>query len=147
MELKAKLQQDLKDAMKSGDTFKRDTIRFLMSALKQVEVDERRELSDTDIMKIIQKGIKQRQEAAQQYREGGREDLYQKEMGEIEILQSYLPKQLSDGELRQEVEKIVEEVGATSIKEMGKVMGVATKRLAGRADGKRISQVVKELLG
>ncbi len=147
MSLKEQLQQDLKTAMKEKDTFKRDTIRFLMSAIKQVEVDTRKELSDEDIVKIIQKSVKQREEAARQYKEGGREDLYEKEMKEAELLKTYLPKQLSDEELRIEVEKIIKEVGATSMKDMGKVMGVATKKLAGKADGKRINQMVKELLG
>ena len=147
MSLKAKLQQDLKEAMKAKDTFKRDTIRFLMSAIKQVEVDSRKELSDEDIVKIIQKSIKQREEAAAQYKEAKRDDLYEKETKEAEILKSYLPAQLSDAELEDEVKKIIEEVGATSLKDMGKIMGVATKRLAGRADGKRINMMVKKLLG
>ncbi|BAF70098.1 GatB/YqeY domain-containing protein [Nitratiruptor sp. SB155-2] len=147
MELKEQLQNDLKEAMKSKDTFKRDTIRFLMSAIKQVEVDTRKELSDEDIIKIIQKSVKQREEAASQYKEGGREDLYEKEMKEADILKSYLPKQLSDEELETELKKIIEEVGASSMKDMGKIMGVATKKLAGRADGKRINQMVKKILG
>ena len=147
MRLKEQLQQDLKIAMKEKDTFKRDTIRFLMSAIKQVEVDTRKELSDEDLVKIIQKSVKQREEAARQYKEGGREDLYEKEMKEAELLKTYLPKQLSDEELKAELVQIIEEVGATSMKDMGKVMGVATKKLAGKADGKRINQMVKELLG
>ncbi|BCD62233.1 MULTISPECIES: GatB/YqeY domain-containing protein [Nitratiruptor] len=147
MSLKEQLQNDLKKAMKEKDTFTRDTIRFLMSAIKQVEVDTRKELSDADIIKIIQKSVKQREEAANQYKEGGREDLYEKEMQEAEILKRYLPKQLSDEELEEELKKIIEEVGASSLKDMGKVMGVATKKLAGVADGKRINQTVKKLLG
>ena len=147
MSLKEQLQNDLKEAMKAKDSFKRDTIRFLMSAIKQVEVDTRKELSDADIVKIIQKSIKQREEAAQQYKEGGREDLYEKEIKEAQILKAYLPKQLSDEELAQEVQAIIQEVGATSMKEMGKVMQTATKKLAGQADGKRISEMVKKLLG
>ncbi len=147
MSLKEQLQNDLKEAMKAKDSFKRDTIRFLMSAIKQVEVDTRKELSDADIVKIIQKSIKQREEAAQQYKEGGRDDLYEKETKEAEILRSYLPKQLSDEELAQEVQATIQEVGATSMKDMGKVMQAATKKLAGQADGKRISEMVKKLLG
>ena len=147
MSLKERLQRDLKEAMKAKDSFKRDTIRFLMSAIKQVEVDTRKVLSDEDIIKIIQKSIKQREDAAQQYKEGGREDLYEKEIKEAEILRSYLPKQLSDEELVKEVKTIIQEVGATSMKDMGKVMQAATKKLAGQADGKRISEAVKKLLG
>lgn len=147
MSLKERLQKDLKEAMKAKDSFKRDTIRFLMSAIKQVEVDTRKVLSDEDIIKIIQKSIKQREDAAQQYKEGGREDLYEKEIKEAEILRSYLPKQLSDEELTKEVKTIIQEIGATSMKDMGKVMQAATKKLAGQADGKRISEAVKKLLG
>lgn len=146
-ELKKRLQEDLKNAMREKDSFKRDTIRFLMSAIKQVEVDSRKELSDEDIIKIIQKNLKQREDSAKQYKDGGREDLYEKEMKEAEILKSYLPKQLSDDELEAEVKKIIEEVGATSLKDMGKIMGVATKKLASVADGKRINQMVKKILG
>ncbi|WP_187648468.1 GatB/YqeY domain-containing protein [Nitrosophilus labii] len=146
-ELKKKLQEDLKIAMKEKDTFKRDTVRFLMSAIKQVEVDSRKELSDEDIIKIIQKSVKQREESARQYKDAGREDLYEKEIKEAQILKSYLPKQLSDEELEAELKKIIEEVGATSLKDMGKIMGVATKKLASVADGKRINQTAKKLLG
>ncbi len=147
MSLKEQLQQDLKNAMKEKDVFKRDTIRFLMSAIKQVEVDTRKELSDEDIIKIIQKSVKQREEAAKQYKEGGREDLYDKEMREAKLLKTYLPTQLSDEELKEQLQQIIQEVGATTMKDMGKVMGTATKKLAGKADGKRINQMVKELLG
>ncbi len=145
-ELKERLKNDLKEAMKAKDNFKRDVIRFLMSAVKQVEVDERKELSDEDIMKIIQKSVKQREDAIAQYKEGGREDLVEKEQKEAEILKSYLPKQLSDEELKEIVKKVIEEVGASSMKDMGKVMGAAIKKTAGRADGKRINAIVKELL-
>lgn len=147
MELKKRLQEDLKKAMKEKDIFKRDTIRFLMSAIKQVEVDSRKELSDEDIIKIIQKSIKQREESAAQYKEANREDLFEKETKEAQILKSYLPKQLSDSELENELKKIIEEVGAKSLKDMGKIMGVATKRLGTVADGKRINQMVKKILG
>ncbi|NPA82187.1 MAG: GatB/YqeY domain-containing protein [Epsilonproteobacteria bacterium] len=145
-ELKDRLKNDLKEAMKNKDSFKRDVIRFLMSAIKQVEVDERRELSDEDIQKIIQKSVKQREDAIAQYREGGREDLVEKEQKEAEILRSYLPKQLSDEELREVIKEVIEETGASSMKDMGKVMGAAIKKTAGKADGKRINAIVKEML-
>ncbi len=145
--LKKQLQEELKKAMKEKDTFKRDTVRFLMSTIKQVEVDSRKELSDDDIIKIIQKSVKQREESAKQYKEAGREDLYEKEIKEAQILKSYLPKQLSNEELEVELKKIIDEVGASSLKDMGKIMGVATKKLASVADGKRINQTVKKLLG
>ncbi len=146
MNIKEQIQYDLKEAMKKKDTFKRDTLRFLMSAIKQVEVDLRKELNNEKILKIIQKSIKQREEAAVQYKEGGREDLYEKEMNEAKILKTYLPAQLSDEELKEEIQAIIKEVGASSLKDIGQVMQVATKKLAGKADGRRISQKVKELL-
>ncbi len=145
-DLKDRLKDDLKEAMKAKDTVKRDTIRFLMSALKQVEVDERKELSDEDIIKIIQKSAKQREDSMAQYKDAGRDDLYQKELNELNILKSYLPAQLSDDELKEIVKNTIEKTGATSMKDIGKVMGAVIKECAAKADGKRINAVVKELL-
>ncbi len=147
MSLKEQLKDDLKEAMKSKDVFKRDVIRFLNSALKQVEVDERRELSDEDVMKIIQKSLKQREDSITQYKNANREDLAQKEAKELEILLSYMPKQLSEDELEAEIKIIITEVGATTVKDIGKIMGVATKKLAGKTDGKKINEMVKKILG
>ena len=146
MSLKEKINQDLKEAMKAKDTKKRDALRLLTSAFKQIEVDERKELSDEDIIKIIQKQVKQRKDSIFQYLEASREDLAQKEQDEISYYEVYLPKQLSDEELKTAIKEIISEVGATSMKDIGKVMGSATKKLAGLADGKRINQVAKELL-
>ncbi|MBP6497075.1 MAG: GatB/YqeY domain-containing protein [Campylobacteraceae bacterium] len=145
-QLKIKLQEDLKEAMKSKDNFKRDTIRFLMSALKQIEVDERKELSDEDIFKIIQKSLKQREDSATAFKEAGREDLYEKEVNEANVLKAYLPKQLSDSELKVIIAKHIQAVGATSLKEIGKIMPLVLAECAGVADGKRINMVIKELL-
>ena len=144
--LKERLQQDLKDAMKAKDNVTRDTIRFLMSSLKQIEVDERKELGDEDIIKIIQKSIKQREESMKQYKDAGRNDLYEQEFAGVQILKKYLPKQLDDDELRAIVADIIKKTSATSIKDMGKVMGIAIKQTARKADGKRINTIVKELL-
>lgn len=146
MSLKEQLKNDLKDAMKNKENFKRDVIRFLNSAIKQVEVDERRELSDDDTLKIIQKSVKQREDSITQYKDAGRDDLAEKEAKEVEILMAYMPKQLEDSELEAEMKAIIAEVGATSMKDMGKIMGVATKKLAGKTDGKRINEMVKKLL-
>ena len=145
-QLKIKLQNDLKEAMKSKDNFKRDTIRFLMSALKQIEVDERKELSDEDIIKIIQKSLKQREDSATAFKEAGREDLYEKEVNEANVLKAYLPKQLDDNELKAIIAKHIQTVGATSLKEIGKIMPLVLAECAGVADGKRINMVIKELL-
>jgi len=146
MNLRETINQDVKTAMKAKDTKKRDALRLLMSAFKQIEVDERRELSDEDVIKIIQTQVKRRNDSATQYRDANREDLMQIELDEIAFYEAYLPTQLSDDELSNVVKAIIEKVGASSMKDMGKVMGMASKELAGSADGKRISAAVKSLL-
>ncbi len=146
MSLKEQLKNDLKEAMKAKDNFKRDVIRLINSAIKQIEVDERRDLSDEDIIKILQKSAKQRNDSIVQYKNGNREDLAQKEADELVVINSYLPKQMEDSEVESEIKTIISQTGATTIKDMGKVMGIASKKLAGKADGKRISEVVKRLL-
>ena len=146
MSLRESVNQDVKVAMKTKDTKKRDALRLLTSAFKQIEVDERKELSDEDVIKIIQTQIKRRNDSATQYKDAGRDDLMQQELDEISYYEVYLPTQLTDEELENALKSIVEKVGATSPKDMGKVMGMASKELAGRADGKRISTCVKTLL-
>lgn len=145
MSIKEKMAQDLKEAMKSGDTFKRDALRLLNSALKQVEVDKRIELSDDDVIGILKSAYKQREDALEAYINASREDLAQKEKQEMDIILYYLPKQLSDDELKEAVKQIIAEVGAVGGKDLGKVMGAA-KKLSQVADGKRISAMAKELL-
>ena len=146
MSLREQINQDVKEAMKAKDTKKRDALRLLTSAFKQIEVDERKELSDEDVIKIIQTQIKRRNDAASQYKDAGRDDLMQTELDEIAYYEVYLPKQLSDAELCDAIAKIITEVGASTMKDMGKVMGAANKTLAGKADGKRISECVKKTL-
>ena len=146
MNLRETINLDIKNAMKAKETKKRDALRLLTSAFKQIEVDERRELSDEDIIKIIQKQVKSRNDAATQYKDAGRDDLLQIELDEIAFYEPYLPAQLSDDELSEAVKNIISKVGATTMKDMGKVMGMASKELAGKADGKRINECVKELL-
>lgn len=147
MSLKEQITNDIKTAMKEKDNAKRDALRLLSSAFKQIEVDERKELSDDDVIKIIQKQVKQRNEAMAQYREAGREDLYEKEASEAAVFEAYLPKQLSDDELEAALRTIIAEVGAASMKEIGKVMGAASKTLGAQADGKRINECAKKILG
>ncbi len=147
MSLRETINQDVKNAMKAKDNKKRDALRLLTSAFKQIEVDERKELSDDDVIKIIQKQVKSRNDAVVQYKEAGREDLMQIELDEIAYYEPYLPKQLSDDELENALKDIIAKIGASSMKDMGKVMGMASKELAGRADGKRINECVKKLLG
>lgn len=115
--------------------------------IKQIEVDERKELEDIDIVKLIQKGIKQREEAVEQYSAASRDDLVQKEQEQIDVFKEYLPKQLSNEELELGMKEIIAQVNATSMKDIGKVMGQATKKFAGLADGKRINEMTKKLLG
>lgn len=147
MSLRETINQDVKNAMKAKETKKRDALRLLTSAFKQIEVDERRELSDDDIIKIIQKQVKSRNDAASQFKDAGRDDLLQIELDEIAIYEPYLPAQLSDDELASAIKEVIAKVGATTMKDMGKVMGMASKQLAGKADGKRINECVKVLLG
>lgn len=146
MSLREKINNDVKEAMKAKDTKKRDALRLLTSAFKQIEVDERKELSDDDVIKIIQSQIKRRNDSAVQYEDAGREDLMQIELDEIKYYEAYLPAQLSDDELSAAIKEIITKVGASTMKDMGKVMGMAGKELAGSADGKRISECVKSLL-
>ncbi|MCT7461699.1 GatB/YqeY domain-containing protein [Aliarcobacter cryaerophilus] len=146
MSLKEKLNEDLKQAMRDKEVVKRDSIRAINTMIKQIEVDERRVLDDAEVIKLIQRGIKQREEAISQYRAASRDDLVQKEQEQVDVFMLYLPKQLSDVELENGMKEIISEVGATSLKDMGKVMGAASKKFAGVADGKRINEMVKKLL-
>ena len=146
MSLKEKLNEDLKQAMRDKEVVKRDSIRAINTMIKQIEVDERRVLDDAEVIKLIQRGIKQREEAISQYRAASRDDLVQKEQEQVDVFMLYLPKQLSDEELENGMKEIISEVGATSLKDMGKVMGAASKKFAGVADGKRINEMVKKLL-
>ncbi len=146
MSLRETINNDVKEAMKAKDAKKRDALRLLTSAFKQIEVDERKELSDEDVIKIIQTQIKRRNDAATQYRDAGRDDLLRIELDEIEIYTPYLPAQLSDEELSNALKEIVKIVEASTFKDIGKVMAVANKELAGKADGKRINECVRSLL-
>ena len=146
MSLKEQIKKDMITAMKAKDNKKRDALRMLSSAMKQIEVDERIELDDAAVLKIIQKQVKQRVDAADQYKDAGREDLYEIEMFEISCFEVYLPKQLSDEELEIKIKEIISNVGAESMKDIGKVMGAASKALSGIADGKRINTCAKSIL-
>lgn len=146
-QLRDQINTEIKEAMKAKDVAKRDALRMLSSAFKQIEVDERKALSDEDVLKIIQKQVKQREDALAQYKEAGRDDLADKEQSEIDYFMVYLPKQLTAEELEIAVKEIIEQVGATSMKDMGKVMGAASKALEGKTNGKAINEAVKKLLG
>ena len=145
--MEKRIQSDLVAAMKEKNVIKLASIRAIKTAITVAKTAPGAgEITDQDIIKIIQKLVKQRKESAQQYNDAGRFDLAANELAELEIMEVYLPKQLSEIELEVELAKIIVEVGATKPQDMGKVMGVATKRLAGLADGKAISTMVKKLL-
>ena len=147
MSLKEQLKEDLKTAMRDKDIVKRDSIRAINTMIKQIEVDERKELNDEDVIKLIQKGIKQREESISQYKAASRDDLVEQEQAQVNVFMLYLPTQVSDEELEAGMKEIIAQVGATTMKDIGKVMGNATKKFAGVADGKRINEMVKKLLG
>ena len=146
MSLKEQLNEDLKQAMRDKEVVKRDSIRAINTMIKQIEVDERRVLDDAEVIKLVQRGIKQREEAISQYSAASRNDLVEKEQSQIDVFMIYLPKQLNDEELEAGMRDVIQEVKAESIKDMGKVMGAASKKFAGVADGKRINEMVKKLL-
>ena len=148
MELEKRIQADMVAAMKAKEAVKLSSLRAIKAAIMLAKTAEGAtgEVSDQDIVKIIQKLVKQRKESAQQYNDAGRPELAANEVAEMEAMEVYLPKQLSEAEVEAELVKIIAEVGATQPSEMGKVMGVATKRRAGLADGRMISALVKKLL-
>ena len=146
MSLKEQLNEDLKQAMRDKEVVKRDSIRAINTMIKQIEVDERRVLDDAEVIKLVQRGIKQREEAISQYSAASRTDLVEKEQSQIDVFMIYLPKQLNDEELEAGMRDVIQELKAESIKDMGKVMGAASKKFAGVADGKRINEMVKKLL-
>jgi len=147
MTLKEQIKADIKDAMRAKDTARRNTLRNLSAAIKQIEVDERRELSDRDVEAILMKYAKQREDAKVQFAEGGRDDLVAKEEAELTLVRSYLPEPLSDQELTDILKGIIADTGASSMKDMGRVMGAAKAAVGSRADGGRINVIVKSLLG
>jgi len=147
MTLKERIKNDIKEAMRAKDSARRDTLRNLSAAIKQIEVDERRELSDADVEQVLMKYAKQREDALAQFKEAGREDLVAKEEAELKIVKSYLPEPMSDEELEQTLKELIEALGATTMKEMGKVMAKAKEVIGSRAEGGRISRIVKKLLG
>ena len=142
MSIREQILADIKEAMKAKDEFKRDTLRTLNAALKQVEVDQRIEMTDEVVLPLLQKEIKKRADSVGLYIKGAREDLAKKEQGEIELIKAYLPAQLSDEELKEKIKKIIERVG----KNLGAVMKIAKDEIGARAEAKRISMIAKELL-
>jgi len=147
MNLLEQVKNDIKDAMRSKDKVKRDTLRNIQASAKQIKVDERRDVTDADMEAIMVKYLKQREDAKAQFIEAGRDDLVEKENAEIAIVKTYLPEPMDDSELESVLKEIIGSVEATSMKDMGKVMGAAKSTIGSRADGGRINQMVKKLLG
>lgn len=148
--LKDRIADDLKDAMRAQDDVRRRTLRSIRSALMKEEIDRREggkgELTEQQELSVLQKEAKQRRESLEQFEEAGREDLVQKERDELAVIEEYLPSKLSDEELREMLEAIIEDVGAESMADMGQVMGRAMGELRGRADGNRVREMVESIL-
>jgi len=146
MSLNQQIKNDIKDAMRAKDTLKRDTLRNIQAAVKQIEVDERRDVTDADLETIMMKYLKQREDAKTQFANAGRDDLVAKEEAEIAIVKPYLPEPMDDAELESVLKEVIASVGAERMKDMGKVMGAAKAAIGSRADGGRINIMVKKLL-
>ena len=148
MSLQTKVMDALKEAMKAKDTIALESLRAIKSAilLAKTEAGAAAELAEEEELKLLQKLVKQRKDSAALYAQQGRNDLAEPELAQVAVIEKFLPKQLSEAEVTEAVKAIIAEVGATSAKDMGKVMGVPTKQLAGKTDGKVISAIVKSLL-
>ncbi|WP_297454476.1 GatB/YqeY domain-containing protein [Persephonella sp.] len=145
-ELLKKLQDEMKAAMKSGQKDRLSVIRMLISEIKKVQIDKKKELSDEEIIEVLQRYAKQRKESIKQYREAGREDLAQKEEFELGVVQEFLPQPLSQEELEKIIDETIAELGASSMKDMGRVMKAVLEKVKGRADGATVSAIVKNKL-
>lgn len=143
---KALLADALKEAMKNKDNATRDVIRLLQSAIKQVEIDSQKDLSPDEVMDVLQKEAKKRRESIADYEKGGRQELADAEKFELSVIEKFLPKQLTADEVREIVKAVIAETGATSAKDLNKVMPVVMVRVKGVADGKLVSQIVKQSL-
>jgi uncharacterized protein YqeY len=144
--LKQRIQEDMKSALRSGEKRRLSTLRLVLAAVKQREVDERIELDEDQVIAVLERMIKQRRDSIEQYRAGGRQDLVDQESYEIDVIQSYLPAPFSAEELVALVDAMIREVGGTSPKDIGKVMGVLKARIRGRADMGQASALVKDRL-
>ena len=146
MSLKEQIKADIKAAMRAKDTLKRDTLRNIQTVIKQIEVDERRVVSDEDMEKILMKYAKQREDGIVQFKEAGRDDLVEKEKAELALVKSYLPEPMDDAELEGTLRDIIDQVDAKGMQDMGKVMNAAKSAIGSRADGGRINLMVKNIL-
>ena len=147
MSLKERIQQDMKDAMRAADKPRLATIRLILAAIKQIEVDERKDLDDTGITIVLDRMVKQRRESISQFEKAGRTDLVDQEAAELAIIQTYLPEPLNEGELNALIDEAMAQTGASSIKDMGRVMALLKPELQGRADMGAVSAMIKARLG
>ncbi len=146
MSIKDEINRDLKEGMKSGDKLRTETLRSLKSAIRYAEIEANSELDETEVMGVIAKQAKQRRDSIVEFKKGNRSDLVEKEQAELEILEQYLPAQMSEAEIRQKAQAIIAELGVNDIKGMGQVMKRLMADLKGQADGKVVNQVVRQLL-
>lgn len=147
MPIKERMQDDLKTAMKSGDTRRREILRLLMSVFKQAEVDRRVTLSDEDIIDLLGSEAKKRRESIEEMTRAGRSELAAQEQYELDVIESYLPEQLGRDEIERVVDQVIAETGASGPRDIGRVMGAVMPRVRGQADGKLVSDVVRQRLG
>ena len=146
MGLEEKLRNDMKDALKTGQKEKLSTLRTALAQVKDERIKKRTDLSDEDIIAVLMRAVKSRKDSIEMYKQGGRQDLVDKETAELEVLQSYLPEQMSEEEIKKVIAEIVESSGAADMKDIGKVMGPVMAKLKGKADGKLVQQIARSLL-
>lgn len=146
MNLKTQLNESMKDAMKSGDEVRKRTVRMVLAAIKQAEVDKRAELDEMAVVALIQKEVKNRRESIEEAKKAGRADLISENEAEIEVLEVFLPKAMPEEELKGIIQAAIEETGASTLADMGKVMKIVMGKAAGRAPNDKISSTVRELL-
>jgi hypothetical protein len=146
MELKERLNRELGQSMKAGEKIKVSTIRMILAGIKNAEIAKRGELDEDELLSVLAREAKRRKEAIEEFKKGNRQDLVDKETQELKVIESYLPEQLSEEDVRKIITEVMQEVGASSPGDLGRVMGRVMPRLKGRADGKLVNQIVREAL-
>jgi uncharacterized protein YqeY len=146
MSLSERLNEDMKQAMKAQDKFKLSVIRMVRAAIKNIEIDTKRTLDDSEVLDVLNREIKQRKDSLQEFEKAGRDDLAENVKAEIAVLSEYMPQQLTEEEVKAIVQQTIQETGASSKADMGKVMGALMPKVKGRADGRLVNQLVQQLL-
>ena len=146
MGLENQIRQDMNNALKTGQKEKLSTLRTALAQIKDERIRKKSDLNDEDVITVLMRAVKSRKDSIEMYKQGGRQDLVDKETAEIGIIQSYLPEQMSEDEIKKVISEIVKSSGASDIKDIGKVMGPAMAKLKGKADGKLVQQIVRSLL-